>query len=778
MKFELKHIDDFSLKGNTLLCSAENGRIEIKFLERGMLYVSCVFNGLGTPSALEYVNSVLRGNPRATKEKIELEVTPEEGRAVCGDNVVRVERATGNIMVTNSGRTIFGGRLGTSDTVIPRIQIRGFQRNGDRSWFARINEPLTEGDRFFGMGDKSGKPDRAQKRVRIYNRDSLGYDGEKSDPLYKSIAFYIRQNPLTDTTVGFYYPEGLINAFDFGEESPFYTYVEISDGPVGFYIIPGRNYGEIVESYCTITGLPAFPPLFSFGFFGSSMNYVESDDASERILRYFKRTEDEKIPCEGMYVSSGYLKADDGKRYALYWNTRKFPAYGDYLRALRDRGYNLTMNIKPGFLTTHPWYEELKEKGYFLKDDSGNTLVEFYWGGSASFLDFANEEARNWWKEQLKDKYLSHGCTGIWNDNNECEVEDTDTDSFRRKLIFPLLMCRASWDAFRETSPGIRPWIYTRSACPGIQKYARSWTGDNTSTWKTLRYNQYQVMSLGLSGMPYIGNDLGGFYGERPSEELLVRSCQSAVFQARFVIHSWREDDRPTEPWTYPEALPMIRKLVMEHYFFMPYIYNAAYEASRTGKPMCRILALEYPEDTALATDIPVYQSGDSVIPLFTVDEGEDTLSLRLPAGTEWYDAQKKTLLSGGREYLFRVPFGEPRYLFRSPSVIPQSPGCSSLVTGRFEKLDFALVPGDEEYEYTYFEDDGEAAVEKDEYTLVRVRLTENRAVFETVHGTLPLEGRTFTASLPEGFVFADGKNTTDLVFNSGRAEVRFSGKY
>ena len=155
MKFELKHIDDFSLKGNTLLCSAENGRIEIKFLERGMLYVSCVFNGLGTPSALEYVNSVLRGNPRATKEKIELEVTPEEGRAVCGDNVVRVERATGNIMVTNSGRTIFGGRLGTSDTVIPRIQIRGFQRNGDRSWFARINEPLTEGDRFFGMGDKS-----------------------------------------------------------------------------------------------------------------------------------------------------------------------------------------------------------------------------------------------------------------------------------------------------------------------------------------------------------------------------------------------------------------------------------------------------------------------------------------------------------------------------------------------------------------------------------------------------------------------------------------------
>ncbi len=779
MKIELKKIERYTLSGNKLSLFSENGRIELDFFERDIVYVSLYFSSFDTPDALIYTNKVLRGEPEASNKPIKVDEDDSLIHAFSGDMKVSVEKATGNIMAEYKGKTIFGGRLGTSDTVIPRIQTRAFRvSKSDKSWFTRINEPREKSDRYFAMGDKSGKPDRADKRVRIYNRDSLGYDGEKSDPLYKSIAFYIKQNPESGVNVGFYYPCGLINAMDFGEESPFYTYVEIEDGPVSFYIIPGDNYKDIVTSYCHITGLPALPPLFSFGFFGSSMNYVESDDAPDRILRYFKRTEDEKLPCEGMYVSSGYLKADDGKRYALYWNTRKFPHYGDYLKSLRDRGYNLTMNIKPGFLTTHPWYDELNKKGYFLKDNEGKTLVEFYWGGEASFLDFANSDAFLWWKEQLKDKYLSHGCTGIWNDNNECEIEDPDCDSFRRKLIFPLLMNKASWEAFNEVSPGIRPWIYTRSACPGIQKYARSWTGDNTSTWKTLRYNQYQVMSLGLSGMPYIGNDLGGFYGERPSENLLVRSCQSAVFQARFVIHSWREDDKPTEPWTYPDALPLIKDLVYEHYYFMPYLYNAAYTSSITGIPMCRIMALEYPLDKEIPTDLALYQSGDSILPLFAVDEGVETMSLHLPEDTQWYDAQKKELLTGGKEYDFGLPFGKARYLFKVPSIIPTSPGCDTLVTGRFKNLEIILMPGEKDYEYTYFEDDGEEKLESGNYTLLKIKLSKNKVVIETTHGALPTEGRVITLTLPDGFKFENGEKIIKLDYMNERLEIKFNGSY
>ncbi len=84
------------------------------------------------------------------------------------------------------------------------------------------------------------------------------------------------------------------------------------------------------------------------------MNYVESDDAEKRILAYFSTIEKHQIPCEGMYVSSGYLKSPDGKRYTFLWNKEKFPDYKAFLTSLSQRGYNLCMNIKPGILTSHP----------------------------------------------------------------------------------------------------------------------------------------------------------------------------------------------------------------------------------------------------------------------------------------------------------------------------------------------------------------------------------------------------------------------------------------
>ena len=126
-----------------------------------------------------------------------------------------------------------------------------------------------------------------------------------------------------------------------------------------------------------------------------------------------------------------------------------------------------------------------------------------------------------------------------------------------------------SYEASLEENSGLRPWITCRSGFAGMQKYTRTWSGDNVSDWKTLKFNQFQGWSLGLCGIPFYGHDLGGFFGDIPSEELLVRSCQSAVFQPRFIIHSWRENGEPTEPWTYPNALPVIRYFIDEHYLFI-----------------------------------------------------------------------------------------------------------------------------------------------------------------------------------------------------------------
>ncbi|MDD2233025.1 MAG: glycoside hydrolase family 31 protein, partial [Sphaerochaetaceae bacterium] len=326
MKFELSYIEDFRISDSKkLICRSSNGSMTVSFLERDMLFVEFDFDQLWTPQSLEKASSILKGSPSESQSEVTASSDENAITATSGNLQINISRINGNLKVRRNGITVFGGNLGNKDTVIPHTQVRAFRNSTDQRWFARINEPLNEDDRFFGLGDKSGVPDRRGKRVRMFSRDSLGYDAKTSDPLYKSIPFFIKQNPVSGAICGFFYPEAQINAIDLGEESPFYSFVEIENGPIGFYIIPGDDYGQIMRSYCTVTGFPTLPPLFSFGFFGSSMNYVESDDAMNRITHYFDQTEENKIPCEGMYVSSGYLKADDGKRYAFFWNKRKFP---------------------------------------------------------------------------------------------------------------------------------------------------------------------------------------------------------------------------------------------------------------------------------------------------------------------------------------------------------------------------------------------------------------------------------------------------------------------
>lgn len=701
---------------------------------------------------------------------------------------VQVEKRHGLVSVFYGGALIHGGAFQNPDLVVPSYPVRLLRDGGHL--LARFNFPIDPEDEFYGLGDKTGAPNRRGQRFRMFNRDSLGYDASNSDPLYKSVPFYLKINRKTGALCGVLFPEAMLRTMDFGRESPYYSMVEVENGPFEYRVFWGESYREIVGAYCRLTGMPALPPLFSFGFLASSMNYVEPQDAAARVLRYFERVEKERIPCEGMYFSSGYLKAPNGKRYALLWNEEKFPRHGEYLHALRERGYNLIMNIKPGVLTSHPWYEELKEKGYFIKGKDGSPYVEYFWGGDASFIDFTNAQAKHWWKEQLKAQYIVHGCMGIWNDNNELELEDTELESYQTRALYPVLMCQAAYEAFKELQPDKRPWVYSRAGYAGLQRYARTWTGDNTSTFATLHYNQYMGLSLGLCGMPYYGHDLGGFFGETPEEELMLRSCETAVFQPRFVIHSWRESGNPTEPWSYPSGFERIRMLIYAHYAYMPYLYNCAIEASLMGVPIERMLRLEFPADPNLRGDEVDMLCGPYVLKVSVTEKGVTQRQLYLPAGERWYDPRRRALLAGGQTVSLDVPMdGQPHILLRMGGVVPSTEAVGQLRTGYFEQLTFLLLPREDglSTQTDYFEDDGVTELDLHAYGQYSFLLEPDRITVTKTRqgrGAPPPEARRmFKLRLPAGFAFCDGGEET-VAFAPDRMRIderltwSFAGTY
>jgi alpha-glucosidase len=71
---------------------------------------------------------------------------------------------------------------------------------------------------YYGMGERTGALDLAGRRFRLERLDCMGYDAEKSDPLYKFCPFYIGLSNQTKEAYGIYYNNFSNTTIDLGQE--------------------------------------------------------------------------------------------------------------------------------------------------------------------------------------------------------------------------------------------------------------------------------------------------------------------------------------------------------------------------------------------------------------------------------------------------------------------------------------------------------------------------------------------------------------------------------
>ena len=783
----LSYISQGEEANGELHFKGESASLNICSLAQGIYEVRYDFTAYPVQPDIEEASAILYDSAfQRTPQAFTVREDKETVTAQDGDITLSVDTGTGTLSVDRNGVRIHGGAIGTSDTVVPRYPIR-VHGAPPRHVQGQFNFPLEEGDRFFGLGDKGGDPDRRGRRFLLNSRDALGYRGEVNDPLYKSIPFIIKWNAVSGTWVGIAIMASDVSHADFGVESPYFYSFGLRNGPYRYLLITGTSYAQILDGYTRLSGRPAFPPAFTFGFLGSSMDYVEPADAQQRVDAYFRTIEEKNIPCEGIYLSSGYYKAQNGHRHTFIWNREKFPDPEGFISDIRDRGYHVACNIKPGILVDHPRYHQYSQEGNLICDADGLPYSEFYWGLNASLWDFSTPEATRRWKDELEDFLLRVNVDGVWNDNNEYEIEDSSVPAYPYRSTMALRMAQASYERLMEKEPGKRPWVITRSGGIGIQRYARTWSGDNRSDWDSLRVNLLMGSSMGLSGLPYFGHDIGGFYGEQPDALQFLFWCQSAVFQPRFVIHSWNPHGEPTELWSYPELFESYLSLVHQHYEFLPYTYAQAYRAHRSGIPLQRLLCLEYPEDPELSSTDSAYQYGDAILALPIVTEGVNQIQQHLPKGNFWYDPDREKLVRGGGVFTATVSDLKARYLVKVPSVIIRSGERYRQFNGWVEHPVLDIYPQACEeaqesdlYSSEIFEDDGESILARHAFRVISIELKQTGKEQHTIQlrrsdggsWSPPSEHRKLTLQLPDGFSFHDGTRVTAVPYAGEFTEV------
>lgn len=505
-----------------------------------------------------------------------------------------------------------------------------------------------EDDRYYGLGDKTGPMNLAGRRLRTTMLDSLGFDPERGDPLYKHWPFLLTRDGATGTAYGVLYDNMAAATFDLGCEhdnyyGPYRSY-EAEDGDLDYYLFVGPRIADVTRHFLDLTGRPALPPRWTLGYAQTAMAIADSDNAQERMERFIDRCGSERIPVSAFHFGSGYTSIGP-RRYVFNWNRAKFPDPEGLMRRFHDAGMHVVANLKPCLLDDHPRYAEALVAGAFVADAAGGPAISQFWDGEGAHLDFTNPAGVAWWQRGLRGQVLATGIDVAWNDNNEygfgdddavCEGFGTPVPLDLVRPVQALLMTRASLEEQRRHRPEERQFTVTRAGCPGIQRYAQTWSGDNSTSWESLKWNLRTGLGMSLSGMVNTGHDVGGFSGPVPGPELLIRWTQMGSLHPRFIMNSWKPDGVYTSPWLHPGATALIRDAIRLRYRLIPYLYSLMHDVAGHGIPPLLPPFAAFDGHETEGDDLMV---GPWLLACPVVTAGATDVLAVLPAGPQcWFD--------------------------------------------------------------------------------------------------------------------------------------------
>ena len=712
---------------NQLLCINEmsDGSVELEYVN-GSLFVTIFENEMVHISQIHGRNSVAiepENIPAVYKSKIDKEkqeISAGNIRIKAWENQKLDIFYQGVLVLSDVERT--GQETGIAEEDTELAKLEGHAGGSDEAGYASaIVKKLGKEDAVYGLGDKPGCLNRRGYVYVNWNTDNPAPHVDSFKSLYKSIPFFMVLGE--NYCYGIFADNTYKTTFDFGFESSEYYIVSHEKGFLDYYFFPGEKPSDVVKKY---TGLTGTTPLFQRWIYGSHQSrwgYCSQDE----ILGIAEAFEKNEIPCDVIHMDIDYM---DGYRVFTF-DKERFPDTKALSETLADKGIKLISIIDPGVKKDEAYfmYREGMEMDAFAHDAQGAVYENAVWPGTSVFPDFSREDVRKWWGEKTK-ILLDHGIRGIWNDMNE-------PASFRGPLpddvkfaagahdeihnIYGHLMAKATYEGLLEHDNGRRPFVLTRAAYAGSQKYCGGWTGDNHSIWSHLTLSLEQICNLSLCGMAMCGSDIGGF-GSDVTPELLVRFYQAAVFAPIFRNHS-AVGTRRQEPWLFDEKTrDAVRKTVRLRYRFIPYIYDLARECERTGEPIVRPLVYEYPHDKMVRNICDEYLLGKFVLVAPVTVPGKFAREVYLPEG-EWYDYETNEKYTGGKYILADAPLDKVPVFIRAGAILPVAEGnIQSTEDITSENTRILTYPG--QGTFIHYEDDNETLAYREgaynamEYTL------------------------------------------------------------
>jgi alpha-D-xyloside xylohydrolase len=545
---------------------------------------------------------------------------------------------------------------------------------------------LKPDEALFGLGEHFGSLNRRGQAFASWTVDAFGV---RSDRAYKNVPLLLSSEGygvFFDMTEPLYY--------DLGQASVAAWQATARADHLRAYLILGDGIAPIMQAYHRLTGKPAVPPDWSFGFWISRWGYRNRDE----VMTVARRMREEKVPCDVIHIDPYWMRYHEGHHGDLEWDESAFPDPKGMIAELKALGFKLSLWESPYVPLDSEMRAEGERKGFLLmaKDGSGPALVHGFAKPSAA-VDFTNPEAVEWFKAKNR-KLLEMGVAVIKTDFAEDMPDDSvphdGTPAEQLHNLYPLLYQRAVFEASQDVHGyGL---IWGRSGYAGSQRYPVHWGGDPGCTFDDMAASLRGALSWILSGAAFASFDMGGFFGiptltDPPSPELYVRWSQMGLLFSHARAHG---HTAPREPWAYGEpALSIFRRYAQLRYRLLPYLYAAARRVPE-GVPVARPLVYDHPADPTTWHIDDEYLLGPDLLvaPMF---EPRGRRDVYLPAGG-WYDFWTDQQFQGARWITYEAELERLPLFVRAGSVIPMGPELQYANERTWDPLSFEVYPGDD----------------------------------------------------------------------------------
>lgn len=564
------------------------------------------------------------------------------------------------------------------------------------------------GTAVYGLGEKFDAVNQLGKKPLNYVVEQFSNQKEKT---YLPIPFL-----FTDAGVSFLQRNSYPSSFDFSNQS--------EEGWIGmdlFAVCPDDeilfesviHYGtpkQLLRAYSEATGKVTLPPKWAFGPWMSSNGWNTQKESLEQI----QKMNETAIPAtvlvleawsdeETFYIwnDAKYAPRKDGGK--LRYSDFTFPENGKwpdpkaFCKTLEDNGVKLILwqipvikyEAAPHGVQLDLDWDYARKNNLCLKNADGSPYhITEMWFGNSLIPDFTNEKTREWWFNCRGYLVEELGVAGFKTDGGEFLFDPDACFADGRSVAeahndFPNLY-EGTYHELLKNSGGI---TFSRAGYTGAQRYPVHWAGDQVSTFSELKGQLTAGLSLGLSGVPFWGFDIGGFAGNFPTTELYLRSAAFAAFAPVMQFHSeprggqyymvarnhWNND---RSPWNMAIAngddtiVPVYRLFANLRMNLLPYIWQEARHCSETVRPMMAHLIYDYFDDTAVRNIEDEYMFGRDLLVAPVIKEGAKRRDLYLPDGV-WHDLWTGEKYDGKQTISYCCPIDRIPVFVKGGAAIP-----------------------------------------------------------------------------------------------------------